>query len=518
MGSQMDKQRIGLVDVGSNTVRLVIFEIDENDMITELQNIKTPARLVQYVQDSMMSQEGVDTLVGILSSFAEIAGRYKIQKMIPVATAAVRQSTNAKAILKRVKDETGIKLDILSEEKEAYYGNYAARYTMDIQDGITIDIGGGSTELTLFKNKEVVSSHSFPFGAVSLKQQFFSDVDHNDKKAIKKARTWVTEQFEQLDWVVDAEVPLIGIGGSARNIAEVYQMENDYPIAGMHGYELSEKALKETVDLFTELSMKKLGKLDGLSQDRKDIIIPAGIVFTELFDVIKAPVFALSSRGLREGLIIEYLNKEHNEPYDLYSVRRQTVYRLAKQYDHRAITINQRITIADQLLETLQENGILEVDNEHLELLHFGAALYYIGSFIEDDSKSQHTFYIISNSNLHGFNHYDRVRLALLASYKNRSLYKQYTKNLKDWFSEEEWETLLYLGSVVKFAEALNDSHVNIVRDISLEKNKKEGYTLTVTYSGDIIAEEYRANKQKNHLERVLDDSVEVVFESEAND
>lgn len=511
----MDTQRIGLIDVGSNTVRLVIFEIDQYHTITELQNIKTPARLVQYVQEGTMTQEGVDTLVGILKSFAEIAGRYKIQKLIPVATAAVRQSKNAKGILKRVKKETEIDLSILSEEEEAFYGNYAARYTLSIQDGITIDIGGGSTELTLYKGKEVVHSHSFPFGAVSLQRDFFTDVDHNDKKAIKKARKWVTEQFEQLDWVKDANVPLVGIGGSARNIAEVYQMENDYPIAGMHGYEMDEKALKSTVDLFTELSMKKLAKLDGLSQDRKDIIIPAGIVFTELYDVMDATKFALSSRGLREGLVMEYLNKEQNEPYQLHSVQRQTVYRMAKKYDRRAISINQRITIADQLLATLQDNDVLDVDEEHLQLLHYGAALYYIGSFIEDDSKSQHTFYIISNSNLHGFNHYDRVRVALLASYKNRSLYKQYTKNLEDWFTEEEWERLMYLGSVVKFAEALNDSHVNIVRDITLEKQKKEGYTLTVTYSGDIIAEEYRANKQKNHLERVLDDSVEIVFESE---
>jgi exopolyphosphatase/guanosine-5'-triphosphate,3'-diphosphate pyrophosphatase len=231
---------------------------------------------------------------------------------------------------------------------------------------------------------------------------------------------------------------------------------------------------------------------------------------------MNASTFALSSRGLREGLVMEYLNDHFNEPYELHSVQRQTVYRLAKQYGHRAITINQRVTIADQLLAALQNKGILEVDEEHLQLLHYGAALYYIGSFIEDDSKSQHTFYVVSNSNLHGFNHYDRVRVALLASYKNRSLYKQYTKNLEGWFSEEEWETLMYLGSVIKFAEALNDSHVNIVRDIALEK-AEDGYVLTVTFSGDIIAEEYRANKQKNHLERVLNDSVEIVFESEKN-
>lgn len=509
------KQRIGLIDVGSNTIRLVVFEIDDYFTITELQNIKTPARLVQYIEDGIMSEEGISVLLSVLKSFAGIAERYKIKKMIPVATAAVRQSKNAAALITKIKKETTIELKILSEQEEAFYGNYAVRYSMDTRDGITIDIGGGSTELTLFKNKEVLASHSFPFGTVSLQRQFFKGNEHNDKKAIKNARKWVKKQFQSIEWISDAKVPLIGIGGSARNIADVYQRQNDYPIAGMHGYLMEEKALKDTVDLFASLSMNKLASLDGLSEDRKDIILPAGIVFTELFDVMEAPIFALSNRGLREGLLMEYLNEEYNDPYGLHSVQRQTVIRLSQQYDIRTITANQRITIADQLLEVLEEQNILTVDDVHLQLLHYGAALYYLGSYIEDDSKSQHTFYIISNTNLHGFSHYDRVKLALLASYKNRSLYKQYTKELKGWFSEEEWETLMRLGSVIKFAEALNDSHVNIVRDIELERSKSEGFILTVTYSGDVIAEEYRANKQKNHLERVLDDAVTVKFKSE---
>lgn len=517
MRKKMDKQRIGLIDVGSNTIRLVIFEIDEYFSITELQNIKTPARLVQYLEEDTMSDEGISVLLRVLTSFAKIADRYNIKKMIPVATAAIRQSKNSTEILNRIKEKTGIELKILSEQEEAFYGNYAVRYSMDTKDGITIDIGGGSTELTLFKHKEVIASHSFPFGTVSLQRQFFKDKDHNDKKAVKNARKWVNKQFQSQEWILNATVPLIGIGGSARNIADVYQRENNYPVAGIHGYLMKEEALKETVDLFASLSMNKLEELDGLSNDRKDIILPAGIVFTELFDVMKATIFALSNRGLREGLLMEYLNKEYNEPYDLHSVQQQTIIRLSQQYDIRTITANQRITIADQLLKVLEDQGILLVDDTHLQLLHYGAVLYYLGSYIEDDSKSQHTFYVISNSNLHGFSHYDRIRLALLASYKNRSLYKQYTKDLDGWFSDEEWKMLMYLGSVIKFAEALNDSHVNIVRDIELEKTKKEGFILTVTYSGDVIAEEYRANKQKNHLERILGDTVAIKFKSESN-
>lgn len=514
----MTNERFGLIDVGSNTIRLVIFEMDDYQGVTELQNIKTPARLVQYLNDEKeMSQEGIDVLVNVLNSFTEIAERYSIKDSKAIATAAVRQSTNRDAILERVKEEVDLELELLPEEKEAYYGNYAVRHTMDIKDGISIDIGGGSTELTLYKNKEVMEMHSFPFGAVSLQQKFFDGKKHNDKKAIKAARSWVNEQFKGHDWVTEAAVPLVGIGGSARNYAEINQRQTDYPIAGIHEYTMKQKELTDTFDLLVSSSMKDLGNLDGLSADRRDIIIPAGIVFTELMSIMKAPDFSISNRGLREGIILERLNKDYKEPYDLYGVKRQTVQRLFKQYKIRPISAHQRILLADQLITMLKEKDLLSVEDEHLYLLHYGATLYYLGSYIEDDSKSQHTFYIVSNTNLHGFNHKDRVRLALISSYKNRSLYKQYVKTVDDWFSDEEKERLLYLGCIIKFAEALSDSHVNFVRDMDIIEKDDDTFELTVTYSGDAIAEEYRANKHKNHLERVLGKPLTIVFQSETD-
>ncbi|TVP91037.1 Ppx/GppA family phosphatase [Alkalibacterium sp.] len=514
----MTNERFGLIDVGSNTIRLVIFEMDEFQGVTELQNIKTPARLVQYLNDEKeMSQKGIDVLVTVLKSFTEIAERYSIKDSKAIATAAVRQSTNHSAIIEKVKEEVGLELELLPEEKEAYYGNYAVRHTMDIKDGISIDIGGGSTELTLYKDKEVLEMHSFPFGAVSLQQKFFNNKKHNDKKAIKEARNWVKEQFKEYQWVIDASVPLVGIGGSARNYAEINQRQIDYPIAGIHEYTMTPDELTDTFDLLVDSSMKDLSSLDGLSSDRRDIIIPAGIVFTELMDIMKAPDFSISNRGLREGIILERLNKEYKEPYDLYGVKRQTVQRLFKQYKIRPISAHQRILLADQLITMLKDKGLLSVEDEHLYLLHYGATLYYLGSYIEDDSKSQHTFYIVSNTNLHGFNHKDRVRLALISSYKNRSLYKQYVKTVSDWFNDDEKDRLLYLGCIIKFAEALSDSHVNFVKDMDIIEKDDDTFELTVTYSGDAIAEEYRANKHKNHLERVLGKPLTIIFQSEAH-
>ena len=335
MKKQQGIERIALIDIGSNTVRLVIFNIDSNAYydVTELQNIKVSARLVQYVEDGKMSQTGIDILTDLVRNYLEIIEEYQVDRIIPVATAAVRNSSNVDEIIQHVLDETGLEVRVLSDEEEAFYGNYAVRYTFNIYDGISVDIGGGSTEVTLFKNKEVVHSHSFPFGAVSLTNQFFKGKDHNDLDAINETTKWVKKQFKKVDWLAKNNIPIIAIGGSARNLAEVYQLQTDYPLAGTHGYTMTPELVNETLDIFKETSYKKLDSLDGLSQDRKDTIISAGIVFQQLINVSKAPSFILSRRGLREGVIYHYLNEQYNNPYDLYAVPQQQVIRLTAHYD-----------------------------------------------------------------------------------------------------------------------------------------------------------------------------------------
>lgn len=165
------EERIGLVDIGSNTIRLVIFNFTKESGINELLNIKTPARLSQYLtKDNKMSKEGIQVLINALHSFKSVSDKFNVTELHPIATAAIRQSKNNDEIVKEVKNEVDIDIKIVPEEDEAYYGYYAITHTTEIENGVSVDIGGGSTEVTLFKDKELFESHSFPFGVVTLKE------------------------------------------------------------------------------------------------------------------------------------------------------------------------------------------------------------------------------------------------------------------------------------------------------------------------------------------------------------
>ena len=509
----MSNERIGLMDIGSNTIRLVIFETDAYYNLKELQNIKTPARLYLYLsEDKILSQEGIDKLTEIMQSFKKVAIQYEVDTLMPVATAAIRQSKNQQEIIDYIKEETGIKITLLAEEQEAYYGNYAVLHSINSKNGITIDIGGGSTEITYFEDKKLLHSTSFPFGVVTLKELFFEGKDHNDSKAIKNAKKFITEQFRSLPWIQNKEVPVIAIGGSARNIANIHQRMIDYPIAGVHAYQMTRENLEDTLNTLEKLDTDELNDLDGLSRDRTDIILPANLVFNTLFDTVAASNFIFSNKGLREGVVMEYLNIHHNTPFSLTEIRQQTVGRTARLYNIHPMVARQRVSIADKLFSVLEKEGILEASDYWKVYLRSSAYLYYMGSYIDNDADSQNTFYIISNSNLPGMNHKERVILALLASFKNKSLLKQYTKEMSDWFDKEELNLIQYLGGIIKFSEALNDSHVNVVKDISLEKIDSDNYTLHIVHQGDILTEEYRTNRQKKHLERILDANLTIKF------
>lgn len=509
----MKPEKIALIDIGSNTIRLVIFEITNDYNLYELQNIKTPARLSQYLDENKtMSQDGINALVEVLKTFVAVTDQYDVSQILPMATAAIRQSTNQADIIQQVLEQTGISIQVVPEEKEAYFGSYAVTLSTETKDGVTVDIGGGSTEITYFENKEIVRYHSFPFGVVTLKQMFFDGKEHNNEKAIKKMTAYIQEAFNDLDWLHKLRVPVTAIGGSARSIANVHQRQINYPLAGVHGYQMSREDLEQTCELFKSLTIPELQELDGLSQDRTDIIIPANIVFQALFDEVKAPMFIFSNKGLREGIIMDYLNnKSDNQAFSKKNTRTQSIYKLGLSYHTQDKVADQRGNLVSMLYEEFCKVGLMKKDRDMGRLLQYGSYLYYLGVYVESGAVSQHTFYIISNSELNGFSHPERVIVALLASFKNRSLFKQYLEPFESWFDTTYINQIRDLGGLIKFANALNDSHLSVVKNISLTQNKN-GYELLLYYKGSIIAEEYRAIRQFKHIQRIVKGDLSLAF------
>ncbi|MGX7108724.1 Ppx/GppA family phosphatase [Facklamia miroungae] len=512
----MYSNKVGLIDIGSNTIRMVIYGIDSHFEIHEITNLKVAARLSQYLinddhEQIVMADQGIQKLTETLASFNYAARAHEIEELIVFATAAIRQSANQETIIQRVLDETGIEIRILSEKEEASLGQYAISHSLPNRNMVTIDLGGGSCEITLSENKEIKHYHSFPFGVVSLKEKFFAGKEHNDAVAIEKTRRYLQKAFKSLSWLKKIEYPIVAVGGSARNIAQVHQRLQRYPIAGLHGYRLSEINLETTLDLFQTTNYQDMQDIDGLSSDRTDIIIPANLALIELYQVVDAPTLYISRQGLREGIITYYLNDHFDQPIDPEHIHVRSVAKLCRDFKVHPKVAEVRSKIAIDLYKQLTDLSQLNYSYAQQVELEMASYLYKCGQFISQEADSQTTFYLLSNMDLAGFSHRDRVRLALLSSYRNKSLLYQYCQPFVDWFSENDMKELQSLGGILKFSQALNDSKTSPIKKVKLEKKKKD-YLLTLYHHGPVVAEQYRAERHSKHIARSLNGSLKLKY------
>lgn len=507
-----------IIDIGSNTVRLVIYQVTPLGNISQLQNVKLPVRLYQYLDEQgNLAEIGIEKLIEVIQLFQTILAEYAPMELIATATAVIRQAHNQKEVLKQVRKQTNVTLRLLSDQEEAYYGQYAIARTTQFAEGYTVDMGGGSTEVTYFKDNEIQEYHSFPFGVVTLKNLFFTNKEPGDKKAIKKAQSYIYNQLNQLEWLKARQLPIIAVGGSARNIASVHQIISNYPLSGIHEYEMTKQHLQEVCELFQELSLEELQNLDGLSKDRADIILPANLTFLALCTQVNASAFVFCNKGLREGLLLEQLNQQVPNLYDPQRVVEGMLTRMTETYNINVEIAEKRMNVAKQLLSSCQEAGLVERNDTLNRYVYFASYLYHMGSYIEEDDSSMHSFYLIANSNLNGFSHKERVILALLASYKNKSLTRKFLQNMPTLFTSQELEMIRKAGCLIKFTESLLVTRVNKIVSMALVKDNKKEYSLRICWTNEPLAESYRANRQKKNFETVIKKSIQLDFMKQLN-
>lgn len=509
------KEKVAVIDIGSNSIRLVIHELDDKKGTRELHNLKKVARLSNHINsDYQLTTDGLQVLKESLQQFEEVLSFHHVTNIKAVATAAIRNAVNKEEIIDFVHNETSLHVRVLSEQEEAYYGYLAVVNSTSISDGLSIDIGGGSTEITFFKDKKLIHSHSFSFGALTLKKKFFPDKEP-DKQALKNISDYVIDQCNQIPWLKEAKhLPIIGIGGSARNMSLVHQSQVHYPLAGLHQYELEMDELKSMMQLFENCSLKERENIDGLSKDRADVIVPAVKVIYEMADYINAAYFMMSNKGLREGLFFEEMLREHSTEF-LPEVVEESFFQLSREFEMNEDYVQEVGRIARQLyteLEPFIPSPLKQDDN--IYLLKKSARVLYIGEFISHETSSQHTFYVLTNRSIDGISHSDRLAMAFIASFKSKKWMKQLSPPFKSYLSKSSLKRFELLGSILKMAYALDRTKRKVVESISSEKNGKS-INLYIACKPNTYSyfEEVKSTKYKKHIEKVLKQDISLTFQ-----
>jgi exopolyphosphatase/guanosine-5'-triphosphate,3'-diphosphate pyrophosphatase len=288
--------RYAAVDTGSNAVRLLIADIIQNDgTITFKKNtlIRVPLRLGDdaFLQHHI-SDKKADDLVKTMAAFKNLMDVYKVNDYMACATSAMREAENGPEIIKRINDEAGLNLEIIHGEREASI-IYASHIGIDLDESKTylyIDVGGGSTELSLFDAGELVASQSFNIGTIRI-------LDNQDKD-----ETWKEMQdFVRKHTKAHKLIYGVGTGG---NINKLFKLSDE-----KDGEPLSYSKLKSLYSFLSSYSLKDRINVLKLNQDRADVIIPACEIYTTVMKWANIKHIFVPSVGMADGIIQTLIEK-----------------------------------------------------------------------------------------------------------------------------------------------------------------------------------------------------------------
>lgn len=444
------EDKFAIIDLGSNSARLVVYRKEDVGTILEEDNIKSVLRLSSLMnQKGEISSTGVEKTIHCLKRYKQICDLRGIGQIYGIATAAVRSAMNKEDLLATIYNETGIQFRILDGNKEAYYGYLAIVNTMEYREAITIDIGGGSTEITYFKERELIESFSFPFGAVILTEKYLpSEMPSVDE--IIHLKSLLQDQFSQENWIAGKKCPVIAMGGTARNIARVHQKRRQYSISSLHNYQMTYQDVEEILEWLRQVPLSKRREVNGLSKDRADIFLAGICVFLTLMESVQTDLLYTSNKGLRDGLLFEVNSKQGD--VILPDVLEYGTQQFMNRYRVNAIHSQHVANLATQLFDELKKIHLHEWDESERKLLETSARLHDIGRSVNIIESTKHTRYLLENVLLIGCTHRERLIIALAASYKNNKQLQKWALSHQDILSKEDVETALKLGALIQIA------------------------------------------------------------------
>jgi exopolyphosphatase/guanosine-5'-triphosphate,3'-diphosphate pyrophosphatase len=462
----MTEQRIGIIDIGSNSIRLVVYERTSAGANRVIDGSKRSARLSERIDDNgSLPDKAVDELVDMINHFRLICAHHRTGHIRAVATAAIRNAANRNHILRRVEAETGLPIELISGEEEAGYGFLGMINSMDVKEGFLIDIGGGSTEVSLFKERTLVQAASFPFGCVSLTRRFANKGMLEDEQ-LRELEKLVEDAAQREPWLKwSPGLPLIGVGGTVRALGKVHQAHIRYPFESYHNYPISAGSAEDLFELLRKLPLDKRRKMPGLSKDRVDIIVPGIAILRTMFRVMQASQYVVCGSGLRDGLFYatRFPEKPRLDDVLTYSVNNLAALHSEAPQQH----VSQVNRMALQLFDTLQR-AFPFPDRARL-WIDVASTLFRIGTGIDYYEYQKHTFYLMINSHLNGLSHREVLQCAAIASFKNKNRVRRLASAYKPMLSEEDADWISKLGSLLHLAIALDRSETQAIGRLSAE-------------------------------------------------
>lgn len=462
-------EKIGIIDLGSNSARLVIVELFGEGHFMVVDELKESVRLGQDMErDGFLKPQRVAETIKTLKMFKKLCDASKVDRIIAVATAAVRRAKNQRSFLDELQATCGIKVKVLSEEEEATLVYRGVINSMDIPKGIILEIGGGSTKIVYYNRRNMLNYATLPFGAVTLTDLFKGDALTPEQQA-EKVEEFFTEQLSQIDWLseVDPDAQMIGVGGSFRNIFKISKLVRKYPLDTVHNYSLPVENFEYIYDMIKVLDLDKKKKIKGLSSGRADILPAALAVVKSFVHYMHFENFIIGGSGLREGIMFnQALPITLEKP--ISDILGYSLNCLVEYYECDKAHVEHVVNLSVQLFKQLRV--LHKFPRQYLKILKVAATLHDCGTRVKFYNHQKHSCYMILNSTLYGITHREIVLAAFVAGcHKKEDINSADWAKYKDIVLEDDFDAVKKLGVMLRIAESLDRSSSGTVKGINCD-------------------------------------------------
>jgi exopolyphosphatase/guanosine-5'-triphosphate,3'-diphosphate pyrophosphatase len=501
--------RIAAIDVGSNSIHMIIAQADADGGLTTLWRLKEMVGLGRISFPSRrLTYEAMDRAVETLRRFQEEAKRRQCERIVAVATSAVREAENGGDFVQRTRRELGLHVRVISARDEARLIYLGARHEMDLEGGphLIFDVGGGSVEFIVADAERPLMLESRKLGAARMTAKFVKS-DPIDGDELKSLLAHYDQELASLVATIKSH-KIVAAMGTSGTIETLCAMCGD--VEGSNGdseHWIHASALAKLVSELLESKSKDRARMKGLDDDRKDQILAGALLVNRLFELLDLKRMQVCGAALREGLLIDYLARHRPELQvrrDVPDPRRRSVIDLARRCNWQQTHSEQVARLCVRLFD--QTRALHGLGRPQRELIEYGALLHDIGWLVGRKKHHKHTKYLIFNGNLEPFSPREIKVIGNIARYHRKAApstsHRSYRK-----LREKDREIVRVGAALLRIADGLDRSNSTVITELRCRIRDRK-VDVIVKARGDAELEIWSARSRSQLFAKVFERTV----------
>ena len=495
--------RIAAIDAGSNSIRLVVAEVLPSGGYRVLDEERENTRLAaSMTKTGRLDPTAADASIGVLRNFLSIANGYSAGQIRAIGTSALRDAEDGPAFCDRVRKELKLSIEVISAAEEARLAFLSVARAFDIsgREVAVADIGGGSTEIVLASSGLVDQIYETKLGAVRVAEQC-GVTGRATEKQVAKLREFVTRAIKK-----EVGKPpffpdmLFGTGGTFTALASIIMAAQGQAGQPMWGFRVTRAQIRHLVADLARMSLDRRCKVPGLNPNRADIIVAGLAIIEGIMRHLRVNVVQVHTRGVRDGLLLTMVQQTASPPSVPAEERRAAVEEFAKNCGVDLPHARQVARIAGSLWEQLSKPLGLQLEDR--ELIEAAALVANVGYLINFDGHHKHSYHLILNSELAGFERRHLQLLANVARYHRGSPPKQKHDHYRE-LSIEDRQRVASLAGILRLALALDRTHQQNVAEVRARVGS-DGVEILVQAQGDAEVDLWAAERKVELFEKVF--------------